>query len=50
VVDRTDALAFRSSYGTRVGESGYLAAFDYTSNGVIGMGDLEQFVRRYRRR
>ena len=45
-MDLRDLRRFLSTLGRQQGDSHYLWYFDYDSNGVVGVVDLVQFVRR----
>jgi hypothetical protein len=45
-VDNADWDVFRSAYGKRVGEPGYLWYLDFDANGVINALDQKQFLQR----
>jgi titin len=46
-VDNLDLFRFRSTYGKRRGEPGYLWYFDYYGAGIVDDNALEQFYLRY---
>jgi hypothetical protein len=48
-VDNYDLGLFRSTYGKRAGDAGFLAYFDYDGGGVVDLSDYNQFRLRYGR-
>lgn len=49
VVNNVDTTVFKSSYGKRAGQAGYLWYLDYDGNGRIGAVDRHAFQARLRR-
>jgi hypothetical protein len=49
-LNRPDFFRFRRAFGTRSGQPGFEAAFDFNSDRIIGRADLFQFLRRLRPR
>jgi len=47
VVSLSELNRFRSSYGRSVGQSGYIAAFDFSNDNAITLSDLIAFRARY---
>ncbi|HEY7422837.1 MAG TPA: aryl-sulfate sulfotransferase [Gemmataceae bacterium] len=46
-VDRADRKLFRSTFGTKAGEAGYLWYFDFDGDGDVDGRDNRQFNRRF---
>lgn len=47
IVSLSELNRFRSSYGRSVGQSGYIAAFDFSNDNAITLSDLIAFRARY---
>jgi hypothetical protein len=48
-VDWRDLVRLLGTLGKRTGQAGFLGYFDYESNGVVGLRDALEFLRRFGR-